>query len=100
MSVADPKMLQAVTSFLERQRLEFSESDEQYSTKLTVRTGARVAYVNVYNTGKLVVAGPDSELKQLLNTMKQALEAGDSIPGQMLPFEIEKFPDTIRERVP
>ncbi len=100
MGVAEPKIFQAVTSFLERQKLECSESEEQYCTKLAVKSGATVAYVSSFNSGKMVIGGKDSPLKTLLSQMKEAIEAGDSVPGQVLPFEIEKFPDTIRERVP
>jgi hypothetical protein len=32
--------------------------------------------------------------------MKKALLEGSTVPGQALPFEIDRFPDTIRERVP
>lgn len=98
--VADPKMLGEVKAFLERQRLEATESEEQYCQKLGVRSGAQKAYVNVFNSGKLSVGGPASPLKSLLEEMKAALEAGGVTPGQALPFEIERFPDAVRERVP
>jgi hypothetical protein len=100
MSNADPKTLAAVTSFLERQKLEFAKSDEQYRTKVEVRSGTRKASINVYNSGKIVIGGQDSSLKRLLKEMKEGIEAGGAGPGQALPFEIDKFPDTIRERVP
>jgi hypothetical protein len=32
--------------------------------------------------------------------MKQGLEAGGALPGHALPFEIDRFPQTIKERVP
>jgi hypothetical protein len=32
--------------------------------------------------------------------MKQGIEAGGTLPGQALPFEIDRFPQTIQERVP
>ena len=44
--------------------------------------------------------GPAGPLKSLLEEMKAALEAGGVTPGQALPFEIERFPETIQERVP
>ena len=99
MTVAEPKIFQAVTSFLDRQKLDYSASEEQHCTKLTVKTGATGAYVNVYNSGKMHISGKESTLKALLLQMKKAIEA-DTVPVQALPFEIEKFPDTIRERVP
>jgi hypothetical protein len=100
MIVAEPKTLQAVKSFLERQKLAFEQSEEQYSTKLTVQNGPQVAYVSVFNTGKIVIGGKDGALKQLLAQMSEAISAGQAVPGQALPFEIERFPDVIRERAP
>lgn len=47
-----------------------------------------------------MVQGPASPLTILLDEMKAALEAGGVTPGQVLPFEIERFPEAIRERVP
>jgi hypothetical protein len=100
MPVGEAKTYQAVRSFLERQGLEVSEAEEQYCTKVTVRSGANVAHVSVFNTGKMVVGGKGSPVKDLLEKMKAGIEAGTALPGQMLPFEIDKFPTTIQERVP
>jgi len=97
---ADPNMLADVKAFLERQRLEAIERDEQHCRKLEVRSGAQRAFVSVFSTGKLLVQGPASPLKALLEGMKGALEAGAVVPGQALPFEIERFPEAIRESVP
>ncbi len=97
---ADTKMLAEVKAFLERQRLEYTESEEQHCIKLEVRRGIQRAFISIFNTGTLLVQGSASQLKALLEEMKQALEAGDVTPGQALPFEIERFPETIQERVP
>jgi hypothetical protein len=56
--------------------------------------------VSVYNSGKMTVQGPASQLKTLLEQMNSALDSGASPPGQTLPFEIELFPQTVRERNP
>src|SRR5712692_1805496 len=100
MAKAEPKTLAAVTSFIERQKLEYNSVDEAYCAKMEVRSGARRASGSVDNTGKIVVGGPDSPLRVLLEQMKEAIEAGGAGPGQALPFEIDRLPDTIRERVP
>lgn len=100
MPIGEPSVLQSVVSFLERQKLEFFIEEEQYCDKITVKSGATTAYVSVYNSGKIVLGGRDSPLKALLAEMKSAIETGGAIPGQVLPFEIDKFPQTIRERVP
>ncbi len=100
MKNADPKMLNAVKAFLNRQGLEYSESEEEYCSKISIKSGSKKAFVSVYNTGKIVVSGGKSALKSILEQMKRAIDTDAVIPGQMLPFEIEKFPDTIQERVP
>jgi len=100
MLVGEPRTYQAVKSFLERQNLDFTEAEEQYCNKFSVRSGAHVAHVSVFNTGKIVVGGKDSQLKILLTQMKMGIESGESLPGQVLPFEIDKLPQTIKERVP
>ncbi len=94
-------MYQAVSSFLERQKLDREgEADEQNCTKINVRSGQHRASVNIYNTGKIVVGGKASPLKVLLDQMKHGTDAGGTLPGNALPFEIDKFPQTIKERVP
>lgn len=100
MTEADPKTLAAVCSFLERQRLDHKDSQEEHCSKLEVRSGAQRATVSVYNSGKIVVGGPNTPLRDLLKQMKEGIESGGVGPGQALPFEIDKFPETIRARVP
>lgn len=100
MGVADERMLREVTSFLDRQKLDYSSTEEQYCTRLTVKSRGQIVPVSIYNSGKIVVGGADGELKRLLSEMRDALVSGAAVPGQVLPFEIDRFPDTIRDRVP
>lgn len=100
MSVAEPKTYQAVKSFLDRQKLHYEESEEEHCAKFKVQNGAQVAYVSVYNTGSIVVGGKNGPLRQLLLQMRDAIAQGQAVPGQALPFEIDRFPEAIRERVP
>jgi len=100
MTVAEQKTYATVKSFLERQKIDFQESEEQYCCKFTVRSGALTAHISVFNSGKIVVGGKDSPLKDELNKLKDAVENSSALPGQILPFEIEKYPETILEKVP
>ncbi|MCE2463390.1 MAG: hypothetical protein J4F46_05690 [Dehalococcoidia bacterium] len=100
MPIGEEKVFQTVTSFLERQNLEYEATEEQHCDKLKVRNGTQVAYVSIYNTGSITVQGKDSTLKKLLDSMKVAIDDGNAAPGQALPFEIDKLPETIREGVP
>ena len=98
---ADGKTYEAVVSFLDRQKLEReSETDEQHCTKINVRSGQQRAPVSIYKSGSIVIGGKASLLKQLLEQMRHAIEAGGTLPGQALPFEIDRFPQTIQEREP
>lgn len=99
MTVADPKIYETVTSFLQRQKLYFEETEEQYCCKFSVKSGPNQAYISVFNSGKIVVGGKDSPLKNELNKLKEAIENSAALPGQVLPFEIEKYPETIQEKV-
>jgi hypothetical protein len=99
-SAADPKTCQTVKSFLGRHNLEYTEKEEQYCDKLTVRSGAHIAHVSVYNSGRITIGGGDGPLRSFLNEMKAAVENGQALPGQLLPFEIDRFPEIIKDRVP
>lgn len=91
--------VRAVVSFLERNNLAFETKAIQHATQLTVHDGPGTVCVNVFKSGKIVVQGSPGRLLDLLNKMKDAL-AGGVAPGTVLPFEIERFPERIREKIP
>lgn len=78
----------------------YTEANEQYCTKITIKNGSQTAYVSIFNTGSINVGGKNSPLKELLEKMKDAIATENTIPGQTLPFEIDNFPETIKTRVP
>ena len=100
MTIGDEVTLRAVKSFMERQQLTYSEKDEQHCTKLSLKIAGKSAHCSVYNSGKIVIGGDDGPLKKLLDDFKRAYEAGDGLPGGILPFEIDKMAQTLREKVP
>ncbi|AHB06732.1 hypothetical protein U875_16335 [Pandoraea pnomenusa 3kgm] len=77
-----------------------SEKDIQNATKFNIKAGANKAGLIVYNTGKIHVEGAESDLKKWAGELKVSIESGTAAPGVLLPAEIEKFPETLRERVP
>ncbi len=99
MATGDERICNIVRSFLVRQQIIESENDEQYSTKFNVRSTSQKANITVFNSGKMVIGGKDSKLKELLESLKNAIENDGALPGQLLPFEIDKFPETILEKV-
>ncbi|MCC8985411.1 MAG: hypothetical protein LM513_02370 [Nitrospira sp.] len=100
MTNGDERVCSVVRSFLERQQILEGEEDEQYATKFQVRSTTCRANITVYNSGRIVVGGKSSPLKGLLTQMKDSIEQSGALPGTLLPFEIDRFPDTIRERIP
>jgi hypothetical protein len=98
MGNGDDKECEAVRSSLASNQLEFEESDIQHATKFTVRSGGNTASINVFNSGKLHVEGKQSPIKNWLDQLKVSIGNGSG-PMALLPAEIEKFPQTLRERV-
>jgi hypothetical protein len=95
----DAGTIRAVVSFLERNNLAFEAKAIQHATQLAIHDGPATVCVNVFKSGKIVVQGSPGRLLDLLNKMKDAL-AGGVTPGTVLPFEIERFPERIREKIP
>lgn len=97
----DPKAFDAVKKFITDSEFEIiSEKEEQHCDRLDVKSGIFHCDIHIYNSGKIVVGGSDSPLKNALTKMKQEVEAGNFLPSKTLPFEIERFPDLIKEKIP
>ncbi|MBL8421125.1 MAG: hypothetical protein JNK92_10870 [Dechloromonas sp.] len=96
----DEKICSAVREALKQNAVLESEQDIQHATKFSVKSGANKAGMLVYNTGKIHVEGAGSELKKWVSALKSSIESGSAVPGILLPAEIEKFPQTLQERVP
>jgi len=96
----DEKICNAVREALKQNGVLEGEQEIQYATKSSVKSGANKAGVIVYNSGKIHVEGADSELKKWVTELKTSIESGAAAPGILLPAEIEKFPQTLQERVP
>ena len=69
-------------------------------SQFKVKSGSTRAAIVVFNSAKIVVEGSDSDLKRWLIELKNSIESGSKAPGVLLPSEIEKFPQTLQERVP
>lgn len=100
MSNGEEKVCETVRNALVAHKMDFQEGDIQHATKFSLKSGALTASINVYNTGKLHVEGKASDLKVWLEQLKESIEKGSGGPVALLPAEIEKFPQTLRERVP
>jgi hypothetical protein len=96
----DEKVCTTVREALTKNGVLEGEQEIQYATKFIAKSGASKAGLSVFNSGKMHVDGADSDLKKWLLELKTSIEAGNAAPGILLPAEIEKFPQTLQERVP
>ena len=96
----DEKVCATVRGTFESQKIDYNEIEIQDATKFTAKAGMHVASLNVYNSGKLHVEGKDSDLKKMLTQLKEAIDKGAGVPVASLPAEIEKYPQTLREKIP
>ena len=85
-------------SYVERNRFPFTEKDESNCKRLDVQHGKVKCAVKVYTTGTIQLQGIESKLKESLQQAKDAVDSEESI-GEVLPFEIERFPEVLRERI-
>jgi len=88
-----------IKSFIERNDWPFTEKMEGTTNRIEVKHGKHKCVVKVYATGTIQIQGGESKLKAALEEAKEAIENEEAI-GEMLPFEIEKFPETLQERIP
>ena len=97
MSNGDSEICKSIHKILEASSVFDGTEEIQNATRLKAKTGSNRAAAEVYNSCKIVVKGPDSELKTWLLNIKQSIESGSAAPGILLPAEIERFPQTLRE---
>ncbi len=88
-----------IKSYIERNNFPFTEKEEQGCKRLDVQHGKAKCAVKVYTTGTIQLQGADSKLKQSLEEAKNAVENEEDI-GEVLPFEIERFPEVLTENIP
>lgn len=99
MSEIQEKNYAQIKSYVERNRWANTEKVEGGCKRIDVQNGKFTCAVKVYETGTVQVQGAESKLKEALNEAKKAIENEENI-GEMLPFEIERFPELLRERIP
>ena len=99
MSEIQDKNYAQMKSYVDRNRWSNGEKTEGNCKRIDVQNGKFACAVKVYETGTVQVQGADSKLKEVLLEAKKAIENEENI-GEMLPFEIERFPEVLRERIP
>jgi len=99
MSVIQEKNYSLVKSYIERQSWTVEETNEGATKRLDCRHGKYECNVKVYTNGSIQVQGKDSKLKECLLKAKDAIENEEPL-GELLPFEIERFPELLAERIP
>jgi hypothetical protein len=98
---ADEQIYNAVLKYIEDSELLVTErKEEKYCDRIDVKSGIFRCSLSIFNSGKINVGGGESPLKLSLLQMKKEIEGGNFSPMKMLPFEIERFPELIKERLP
>jgi hypothetical protein len=98
MSEIQEKHYTQIKSLIERNGWSNSEKLESSCKRIDVKSGKFSSCVKVYETGTIQVQGAESNLKAALLQAKTAIENGENM-GDMLPFEIERFPEILKERI-
>lgn len=93
------KNYQQLLSFVKRQDWSFTETEEQHAKRIDVKHGKYSCVGKVYANGTVQIQGKDCDLKNCLLQAKDAIENEAPI-GEVLPFEIERFPEFLVERIP
>ena len=99
MSDIQEKNYSQMKSFVDRNHWANTEKTESNCKRIDVQNGKFTCVVKVYETGTVQVQGAESKLREALLEAKKAIENEENI-GEMLPFEIERFPEVLKERVP
>ncbi len=94
------KNFQPFVDFATKQKFPNSvTADANGNSKIEITHGTSKCAVTVYHTGKMNVQGANSKLKEALEALKKQIQEDVRVP-EILPFEIESFPDQIKERIP
>jgi len=94
------KILSQVRSFIGRQGWEVTEHDEAHAKRFDIKYGKSSCTAKVYSKGTVQIQGADSKLKETLGQLKKAIENDEVLADELLPFEIEAFPETLQKRIP
>lgn len=88
-------------SFVQTQKLTFNEKDEGDGgiKRLDINHGKSRCIVKIYHTGTIQVQGANTALKEAIKKAKEAIE-NEEIIKDVLPIDIEKFPQLLKEKVP
>lgn len=98
MSDIQEKNYSQIKSFVDQNQWSNQEKDEANCKRIDVKNGKFSCVVKVYETGTVQIQGAESKLHEALIEAKKAIENEENI-GEILPFEIERFPEVLKERV-
>ena len=94
------KVCDQVRSFIGRQQWDYVEKEELNAFRFDIRYGKSSAIFKIYTTGTIQVQGGESNLKETLLKLKKAIQNNEILADEILPFEIEKFPETLQKSIP
>ena len=88
-----------ILAFLTSSSLSYTEKDEQGCKRLDIQQGKNKVVVKVYTNGTIQIQGAASKLKEHFEQVKDSIENHNNV-HEILPFEIERFPDILVENIP
>ncbi|MBA7585025.1 hypothetical protein ES708_26995 [subsurface metagenome] len=94
------KVYKQILSFIKRQDWDFSEKDEFGTKRFDIHHVKAKCIVKVYSNGTILIQGQESKLREAMLQLKQAIENDEVIASELLPFEIEDFPETLQKNIP
>ncbi|MCR9232512.1 MAG: hypothetical protein NXI29_15985 [bacterium] len=86
-------------SFIERNPWTYSEILEGDTKRFDLKSGRFKCCVKIYKTGTIQIQGAESKLKNSLLEAKTAID-NEELVTELLPFEIERFPEVLSESIP
>lgn len=86
-------------SFVQRNSWVHEEKIEGETKRIDIQHGKSRCTLKVYKNGTVQVQGAESKLKASISEAKTAIENEEDL-GELLPFEIERFPDLLKETIP
>ncbi|MGB5834059.1 MAG: hypothetical protein WBG92_19025 [Thiohalocapsa sp.] len=86
-------------TYIERNGFLLAEKEAQGYRRMDVQHGVAKCTVKLYSTGAIELQGASTNLNNSLIEAKEAVENEEDI-RELLPFEIGRFPEVLRENIP
>lgn len=87
-------------SHIKEQGWECAENEEGQTKRLDIRYGKATCCLKVYPNGTIQVQGAPSQLRDAIDQIKTSIENDGILAKDILPFEIDTFPEKLQKNIP